>query len=51
MTTSEKIKTNLTELIEFYERLAEFGPKPGLGGWAEKRLPILRVALEKRNGI
>lgn len=46
LTKEEKIK-GLTEVIKGYQKLAEEGRKPGIGNYAEKRVPELEKALAR----
>ncbi len=34
-------------LIAYFKKVAEVGRKPGIGGYAERRLPALEAALER----
>ena len=44
LTKKEKID-GLKKVIEEYKKLAEEGRKPGIGNYAEKRVPELEAAL------
>lgn len=46
LTPDEKVVA-VGRLVTFFEKLAEAGRKPGLGSYAERRLPALREALER----
>ena len=37
----------VTNLIENYSKLAKEGRRPGIGAYAEKRVPELEAALER----
>jgi hypothetical protein len=48
MTRDEQITQNLTELLTFYQRLAQQDPRSGLVAYAAKRVPVLEARLRER---